>query len=122
MIRTCGTTVGITSRMNRPFPPPLMRRLAGSSVIEAARGLLPAPEPAWPRAPRNAPVPPMIAQLLPCNTDGAPGGALPPASPVAAMLPIGVPSLFRISKKRSRNSKTKAKDRFHPALPWFFSK
>lgn len=42
-------------------------------------------------------MPAMIASF-PCVTDrGAPGGAEPPASPEVMIVPIGVPSLFKIS-------------------------
>src|SRR5579883_97011 len=47
----------------------------------------------------KAPVPPVIAKLFPPVADnGDPGGAAPPANPVATRVPIGVPSLFKISK------------------------
>src|SRR5262245_2297084 len=86
--------------MNLRLPPPFWRRLAGSSVIDAERfrilcGSRAAPY--WPRAPRNAPVPPTIAKFPPLWAKGAPGGGGPPFGPKATMVPIGVPSGLRIS-------------------------
>ncbi len=53
--------------------------------------------PFCPRTPRNAPVPPIIAKL-PCATEtGALGGGGLGATPVGTMVPIALPSLFRIS-------------------------
>src|SRR5579862_5057034 len=99
----CGADIGMRWATHRCAPPPLRRRFAGSSVIEADRWTDPpgagATTPICPRTPRNAPVPPVIAKLLPPVTvKGDPGGASPPGNPSATMVPIGVPSLFRISK------------------------
>src|SRR5258708_37636152 len=75
-----------------------MRRLAGSSAIEAARmGSVFPPVPSCPRAPRNAQLPPTIAQS-PLRTAAGEPGVAPPLIPRATMVPMGVPSLFRISK------------------------
>ena len=101
VVTICGTNIGITVRTYRTFPPPFLRRLAGSSAIEAWRGgpcgFGRARAPVIPRAPKNAPVPLTIA-VLPCVTcRGAPGTAEPPLSPKAMMVPIGVPSALKIS-------------------------
>ena len=103
VITICGADIGIKWTTYRCVPPPLRRRFAGSSDMEAPRweatpgGF--ATNSIWPRAPRNAPVPPVIAKLLPpVALKGAPGGAEPPPNPFVTIVPIGVPSLFRISK------------------------
>jgi hypothetical protein len=102
VIATSGRDSGITNRTNRTCPPPFRRRLAGSSVIEARRALT-APfnklflPPFWPRAPKNAPVPPTIAKFW-LATAGPGGVGDPLFSPVTIILPTGVtPSLCRIS-------------------------
>ena len=102
-IAISGLSIGIKWTTYRCIPPPLRRRFAGSSVMEAPRWLATpggfAAISICPRAPRKAPVPPVIAKLLPpVAVKGAPGGAEPPANPVVTMVPIGVPSLFKISK------------------------
>src|SRR5439155_8530698 len=65
VVTICGTNIGITVRTYRTFPPPFLRRLAGSSAIEAWRGgpcgFGRARAPVIPRAPKNAPVPLTIA-------------------------------------------------------------
>src|SRR5947208_16826410 len=64
VVTICGTNIGIKWTTHCCDPPPFRRRLAGSSVIEEPRnGATPgglAAVPACPRAPRNAPVPPVI--------------------------------------------------------------
>ena len=54
--------------------------------------------PTCPRAPRNAPVPPVTTILDTVTFEGDPGGEAPPINPLAMIVPIGVPSLFKISK------------------------
>jgi hypothetical protein len=76
----------------RCVPPPLRRRFAGSSVMEAPRWAATpdgfAAIPIWPRTPRNAPVPPVITKLLPAvAVKGARGGAEPPANPFVTIVP-----------------------------------
>src|SRR5215472_8112445 len=58
--------------------------------------------PFCPRAPKKAPVPPVIAEfLLPA---GGPGGdGIPLLNPKVIIVPTGVPSLCRISYVSSRN-------------------
>src|SRR5260370_29832831 len=84
VITRCGRNIGINWRTNLTRPPPLRRRFAGSSVIEAARmgvDCAVTELPYCPRAPRNAPVPPTIAKL-PCVIDnGPPAGGEPAAGP-----------------------------------------
>src|SRR5262245_9911547 len=101
-IVTSGRAIGITWAIHRqvPAPPPLRRRLVGSSATEVIRATGDN-DPICPRAPRNAPVPPVIARLCPPATlggavTGDPGGGVPPVSPMAVMVPIWVPSLFKI--------------------------
>jgi hypothetical protein len=79
-----------------------MRRLAGSSAIDAARPTPPVPE-IWPRAPRNAPVPPTIAQFA-RSVEGVPGGGGLPLNPRLTSVPTGVLSLFKISNTCSRSA------------------
>src|SRR5437870_5156056 len=76
--------------MNQPPGiPPLIRRLAGSSAIEASRELPVAPcgttNASCPLAPRNAPVPPVIVRVP--SPGGRPGAGGPPAIPFDVMLP-----------------------------------
>src|ERR1041385_15848 len=87
-------------------PPPFWLRLEGSSVMDAVRSEV-APgkrtllTPPWPRAPKNAPVPPTIARLRPPT--GGPGGMGDPLfSPIVIIVPTGVPSLCRNSNVSSR--------------------
>src|SRR5947207_1902525 len=87
-VTICGTDIGIKWTIHCCDPPPFRRRLAGSSVIEVPRAAATpgggATAPNCPRAPRNAPVPPVITKLFPPVTaKGDPGGATPPASPLA---------------------------------------
>src|SRR5260370_15581983 len=106
VITTSGRNIGIKYTTYRILPPPFIRRLAGSSVIDSlGLGIVwgVAPWPNCPRAPRNAPVPPTIA-LLPwvcARGDPGDGKPTPPPSPAAMMLPIGVLSVFKISNLRS---------------------
>src|SRR5215472_8170160 len=98
-----GADIGMIVSTHRTFPPPLIRRLAGSSVIDAIRkGTVVPPLPTIPRAPRNAPVPPTIAQPPFPWAVGDPGEGGPPDSPKATIVPTSVPSLFKISKIFSR--------------------
>src|SRR5215831_14371671 len=87
-------------------PPPFLRLFAGSSVMDAVRSEV-APgkrtllAPPWPRAPKNAPVPPTMARLRPPT--GGPGGVGDPLfSPMVIIVPTEVPSLCRISNVSSR--------------------
>src|SRR6266852_1941165 len=88
--------------MNGNAPPPFVRRLAGSSAIDASLAAPPVPL-TWPRAPRNAPVPPIIDQFA-RSVEGVPGGGEPPANPKLMIVPTAVPSLCKISKISSRTA------------------
>src|SRR5215469_11067219 len=93
----CGADMGKTVTILWDFPPPLIRRLAGSSVTDAMRAL-PPPEPDVPRTPANAPVPPMTAKFTPVWDEGDPGGAAPLDSPRAMILPTGFPTRSRFQR------------------------
>src|SRR5579864_3361168 len=101
-IAISGLSIGIKWITQRCVAPPFTRRFAGSSVIEVLRAKgTPGgggSAPTCPRAPRNAPVPPATTKLARVTFEGDPGGAAPPLYPVATIVPIGVPSLFKISK------------------------
>src|SRR5258708_15374758 len=80
VVKICGTDIGIKWATHRCVPPPLRRRFAGSSVMEADRWTATpgggATTPNCPRAPRNAPVPPVITEILPpVKVIGDPSGA-----------------------------------------------
>src|SRR5215472_9523115 len=96
-----GADIGYRVNILRDVPPPLMRLLAGSSVMEAPRAW-PPPEPDIPRTPAKAPVPPITAKLTPDCAAGAPGGGAPLDSPIAIMLPTVFPEASKISKTSSR--------------------
>ena len=86
-IVTSGRAIGITWAIHRTVPPPLRWRFAGSSVMEAFRcvttpGAAAATD-ICPRAPRNAPVPPVITKLPPAAAVGDPGGASPAGNPLS---------------------------------------
>src|SRR5438552_7582217 len=95
--------MGITRKITlRAAPPLFVRQFEGSSVIDACRGEeIFGPEPACPRIPRKAPVPPVIVMLSRSMVDGDPGGGDPKFMPVAVMLPIGTPSPSNISHMKS---------------------
>src|SRR5579862_9785513 len=97
-----GVNAGTNVKTHCSFPPPLMRRLPGSSVTDAARAAIVwVPRPICPRTPKKAPVPPTIAQSPFFTRPGEPG-VVPPLRPNATMVPTGVPSVFKISKICSR--------------------
>ena len=92
---------GQTCRTILTTPPPFTRRLAGSSVTEASRGVHEPVPAACPRAPRNAPVPPVTIRLERTNDGGAPGGGAPLKSPWMKMVPTATPPSVKISNEQS---------------------
>src|SRR5215471_7515849 len=67
VVAISGRNIGMTWSTHLIFPPPLILRLDGSSVMDAWRAAVfpgTAASPPCPLAPRNAPVPPTIARLL----------------------------------------------------------
>src|SRR5215831_16864440 len=82
-----------------------MRRYAGSSAMEATRPVSVAPpSPPTPRAPKNAPVPPVMVTFACKKLEGAPGGFGAPPQPVAMMVPTCVPSACLTSKIQSKKN------------------
>src|SRR5260370_10177762 len=69
VVMICGADIGIKWATHRCVPPPFWRRLAGSSVMEAARWTATpggfAPTPLCPRTPTNPPGPPATTTLCP---------------------------------------------------------
>src|SRR5437867_13048922 len=82
--------------MKRPLGPPYLRRLEGSSSMEANRAVKGAFVTNTPLAPRKAPVPPVTARFQ-AEPAGTPGGVSPEVKPEIMIVPTGVPSLWRIS-------------------------
>jgi hypothetical protein len=62
VVTISGTVIGMMCSTHRPVAPPLTRRFAGSSAMDAARPPVHPPIRSpftWRRAPRNVPVPPV---------------------------------------------------------------
>src|SRR5271155_668186 len=100
-----GGARGIRVSRKLRVPPPKALRIEGSSATEAARPVTVICEkPAWPRIPRYAPVPPVIAIVRAAVGDspaGEPGGGGPKHTSLAMIVPIGVPSGCWISHTQS---------------------
>src|SRR5713101_892300 len=82
-----------------------MRLYAGSSDMEATRPVsVAAPSPPTPRAPKNAPVPPVTVTFACKKLEGTPGGREAHTQPVAMMFPTCLPSACLTSNTQSKKN------------------
>ena len=58
-------------------------------------------------------MPPVTTKLASVTFEGDPGGEAPPENPLAMIVPIGVPSLFKISKANLELPHSAQRQRLH---------